>query len=111
MVGDGIEKVDARVALDEVLQIRVTPNEHPLERDIGYDGWNGREYLSPPAFGGRLNRCTTQNQHTPPGFLRRIALRYLARWLCALDFASLFPFFLLVEDMLQTNLHQQLLLV
>jgi len=29
----------------------------------------------------------------------------------ALDFAFLFPFFLFVEDMLQTNLHQQLLLV
>ena len=46
----------------------------------------GREYLSPPPFGGRLNRCITQNQHTTPGFLRRIALCYLARWLCRVGF-------------------------
>ena len=34
VVGDGIEKVDARVAANEVPQIRVTPKEHPLARDL-----------------------------------------------------------------------------
>ena len=52
----------------------------------------GREYLLPPPFGGLLNRYTTQNHHNTPAFLQRIALCYLARWLCRVGFGLVVPF-------------------
>ena len=92
MVGDGIKN-----SMPASHRTRSRRFESPQMNTLsdgtsGTVAGTGRAYLSPPPFGGRPNRYTTQNQHTTPGFLRRIALCYLARWLCRVGFCLPVPF-------------------